>query len=126
MNPYVHHVPGRLRIKSSIVKRNDHKASELCKLLSRTDGVLHCEVNAVTGSILIRYDAGLTTAKQLLQLLHEHGHVAEVTSQTTIETASSAGEVVSAATEGVRKTLLNFIVEKAVQRSAAALIGAML
>jgi hypothetical protein len=75
MNHYIHHVPGRLRITTLHLKRNEPRAKEVCRLLSSIDGVLDCQVKTITGSAVISYDADVITADRLIALLKEQGLV---------------------------------------------------
>lgn len=129
MSHYIHHVPGRLRIKTLNLKRNEAKAMQVCRLLRRTDGVENCEVKTLTGSIVISYDGDITNAKQLINMLKEHGIIAEFSDYESTDTQNSeniASRTISTATGNVGKVILGFVVEKAVERSAVALIGALL
>lgn len=54
----VHAIPGRIRIKASKVKENPALAAEIQKRLVAARGVQRVEVNPVTGSVLVFYDAG--------------------------------------------------------------------
>jgi copper chaperone CopZ len=66
MNPYLHHVPGRLRLKTRSLKNSEAKAAEIRALFAQLPGIKSIEINPVTGSMLVRYDtAGITSAKIL-------------------------------------------------------------
>lgn len=71
---YVHSIPGRLRVKSAVIKKNPHEAVKLRKLLSSVPGLKNLDVNLVTGSILIRYDADSVSANELLDTLSRSGY----------------------------------------------------
>lgn len=122
MSHYIHHVPGRLRVKMLQLKRNEAKAAEVCKLLACTDGVSNCEVKTLTGSVVISYDADLTNSKKLVSLLKEHGYIAEIATVDNGKSDQRMANTVGAVTENVGKALLGF----AVERSTVALIGAIL
>jgi Heavy metal associated domain 2 len=66
MSPYLHHVPGRLRLKTRSLKNSEAKAAEIRALFAQLPGIKAIELNLVTGSMLVRYDtAGITAAKIL-------------------------------------------------------------
>jgi copper chaperone CopZ len=66
MNPYLHHVPGRLRLKTRSLKNSEAKAAEIRALFAQLPGIKSIEINPVTGSMLVHYDtAGITSAKIL-------------------------------------------------------------
>lgn len=122
MSHYIHHIPGRLRIKTLQLKRNEAKAAKVCKLLAATPGVLNCEVKTLTGSVVISYDASRTNSNILVSLLQDHGYMTTKTTMVNGKPDGQLARTVSAATENVGKALVGFVVE----RSAAALIGAIL
>jgi hypothetical protein len=72
VKPYYHHVSGRLRVRTTSVKRNASAAASVSALLSAARGVTSSEVNTVTGSILVNYDIRLTNATAICSLLDEH------------------------------------------------------
>ncbi len=73
----MHHVPGRMRIRSEAVKGNEPRALEAERLLRAVAGVRSVRANTVTGSIVIEYQPGLADLAALAQMLHERGFFAE-------------------------------------------------
>jgi hypothetical protein len=72
MECYVHHVPGRLRIKIPSIKGSAARCAQVKSLLDLY-GVGDVAINATTGSIVVHYDTGLVKAETLLTLLRQHG-----------------------------------------------------
>jgi copper chaperone CopZ len=72
MEYYVHHVPGRLRVRLPEIRKNTHKAADVERLLN-IYGVDHLKVNHLTGSIVVTFDTSATSAEQLLTILQENG-----------------------------------------------------
>ena len=72
LKPYFHHVPGRLRVRTTSVKRNASAAASVRARLSAASGVTSSEVSTVTGSILVHYDVRLTNATAICSILDEH------------------------------------------------------
>jgi len=62
MSCYLHHVPGRIRIKIPDIKGKPIYAQELEKKLKVISGVYIVSVNSLTGSVLAYYDEGSTNA----------------------------------------------------------------
>jgi hypothetical protein len=62
MSCYLHHVPGRIRIKIPDIKGKPIYAQELEKKLKVISGVYIVSVNSLTGSVLAYYDVGSTNA----------------------------------------------------------------
>jgi hypothetical protein len=127
MSHYVHHVPGRLRVRSPGLKRNEVQAAWVRSLVHGLDGVARGEVSTVTGSVLISYDPQRTDAGRLLAELGRHGVVPE---GVAAESGASPGDYVSRVAQGAGETLgkvvMGMVVEKLVERSAVALVAAVL
>jgi NADPH-dependent curcumin reductase CurA len=124
MSHYLHHVPGRLRIKTSHLKRNEAKAEKVRTLLEAVEGILACQVNTITGSAVVTYEPELTTPERILHLLKEYEYVAAHVS--VGKANASVARTVDNITENVGKAIFGVVVEKALERSALALIGAIL
>jgi len=71
---YIHDIPGRLRIKSPLVKHNDHAEKEIADLLRYLSGIESIAVNTATGSFLIRYDPSRANSHDIVAALTEHGY----------------------------------------------------
>ena len=125
MTHYVHHVPGRLRVRSPALKRQEFKAREVREYMSAIEGVWEVEVNSVTGSVVIRYDTERVSSTTLLHSLCNLGLVAQhhlpaVKGRHPVQSAGSplAGSVA--------QTFVNKIIEAAIERSAVALVAAVI
>lgn len=124
MPQYVHHLPGRLRVKCPSLKGNAHSAETVVQLLSAEEGIASCEVNPLTGSVLVHYDESATNAYRMLDLLKRGGHFGadadlRLQDRPLEETVSGVGKMVS-------KAVMGALVERVVERSAVALVGAIL
>jgi hypothetical protein len=69
MSCYVHHVPGRLRVRIPAAKGNPIATERLTKKLNELRGIRSVAGNPITGSILIRYDTSTTNAAACLAIL---------------------------------------------------------
>nr|MBS0019492.1 hypothetical protein [Gammaproteobacteria bacterium] len=124
MPQYVHYVPGRLRVKCLLLKGNANRAEAVTQLLSAEEGIASCEVNPITGSVLVRYDESATSAYRVLDLLKRGGYIGpgvdlHAQNRSPEKTASDVGTIVS-------KAVMGALVERVVERSAVALVGAIL
>ena len=115
---YFHHVPGRLRIRSSQVKGNEREASSATAWLRSLPGVSSAEANVVTGSLTLRYDPSTTGCENLLTALKGAGYVSAnfdsrpapiVSAQSTFRS-----QLQSELATKVVKTLAVYAVEQAV------------
>ena len=74
MNYYIHNVPGRLRIKSPVIKKNENASYEVRKSLSALNGIATVEVNLTTGSLLINYNHKVVRHEDIVNLLERKGY----------------------------------------------------
>jgi hypothetical protein len=73
MSYYYHAIPGRLRIKTPLVKNNERQARHIEKFLSQIRGVVSIVTSTLTGSITINYNPKVTDQKILLEILQKRG-----------------------------------------------------
>ena len=74
MSYYIHHVPGRLRIKSPVLKHNNGSENGIADLLRGLTGIERVAVNAMTGSCLIHYDPSMTCRDDIVLVLSKNGY----------------------------------------------------
>jgi hypothetical protein len=125
---YLHHLPGRVRIRAAGLKRNPARGRALKQWLESLPGVSRVEVNPVTGSVLIHYCIGATDGNALIAKIREHGWItgpvrrpAEFTSSAATRQAREA-----AIEDAVMKLIVRYLAEMAVERSILALLAAIL
>jgi hypothetical protein len=126
----LHHVPGRLRLRCPSLKRNPIGAGAVVALLEDMDGIQSCEVNPLTGSLIVGYDRHRLDGQGIISLLHRHGycqaHAGPSAVYTPAATHTALDGLIGSAGSTIGKMVLGTLVEKAVERSAVALIGALL
>jgi hypothetical protein len=104
----IHRLPGRLRVRSSVLKRNPKKASELLTAIGSRPGVRDIEINIVTGSVLVYYDPLRVSGEELDAALRAHGIFA--TTPTPSPERSLAGSVAKA----VFASVLQHVIERSI------------
>ncbi len=67
---YVHVLNGRLRIRMTQVKRSAAKAAAVETMLRDVPGVTEAQVNPLTGSVLVFFDARVLTPQAILGTLN--------------------------------------------------------
>lgn len=116
MSEYIHHIAGRLRLKLAQIRRNPRRASEIRAAVCRIDGVISAEANVVTGSLLIHYEAARIDGHAIVLAMKEAGWL-----------ASAFGAAPAAPMRpAVTGKMLDTLAEKLIERSAIALLGALL
>ena len=73
MNYYVHNVPGRLRVKTPMVKRNRASARYVEGLMKQLRGINSTTVNTTTGSVMVLYDQETMSSDLILNTLENEG-----------------------------------------------------
>lgn len=67
MRPYVHHVPGRMRIRDAAFRLATPQRRTLLRGLRAIDGVTAVRLNDKAGSVTVFYDPGACRAEAILQ-----------------------------------------------------------
>jgi hypothetical protein len=123
MAHYIHHVPGRLRVRTPVLKRDAQHAQDAEQYVRAIYGVTAAAANTVTGSLVINYQRDVVSADALLNALALRGYYHAESAQ---HADNQIHDMASRAGDAVGKMVLGFVVEKAVERSALMLIGALL
>ncbi len=75
MSYYFHGVPGRLRIKSPLVKgMNNDDLAGLKGFLHSISGIKSFDINTITGSIVVNYHSKVVTEKEIIKKLRMAGY----------------------------------------------------
>lgn len=123
MSYYIHHIPGRLRVKTHLIKRNRNTAEEVQKKLGQVNGINSVLVNTITGSITISYDTDTLSSQRILDILKQMGYFdasKAITNDQYIHTA------VSKAGQTLGKVLFGAVIEKVFEGSALSLISILI
>ena len=119
MANYIHHVPGRLRVNTPVLKKNESRARQLKFYLEGMHGVLRADTSIVTGSVLIKYDTGLVSADVILNSLRDLGYIQNAY---VLDQATQAAPQMQKVADIFAAKLVETIVEK----SAVALVAALI
>lgn len=120
MSYYLHNVPGRLRVKSPLLRRNSIAGDEVRKALSTIGGVATVDFNPTTGSLLINYNHKTTKHEDIIGLLERKGYFDRTKAE------SNEGYIQTAAQKTgsfIGKAALGMAIEKAFEGSALSLIS---
>jgi copper chaperone CopZ len=121
---YVHHVPGRLRVRSSSLKRDTRRVVEIKRHLLTIPGIASVDANPVTGSLTICFDEGATTPASLLAALSAQGF--SMPSQQDRTPQMTINPVARRVFENAGKAASVYLLEKAVEKSVMLLVTALL
>lgn len=123
MSYYLHNIPGRLRVKSPLLKRNDAAADELKMALSAIQGIAAVDFNPVTGSLLINYNHRTTKHEDIISLLERKGYFDRKKAVSNDSYFHNAAEKTGRV---IGKAALGMALEKAFEGSALSLIGLLI
>lgn len=122
MNTYVHHVSGRLRLRLPQLKGHSGRAREAEKVMSQISGVTSADVNIVTGSLLMRYDPTGIDRDTLLNAVHLTAKRLGLNEVPELRGERRTGVAISSLADRA----VSIMLEKLIERSAVALVGALL
>lgn len=123
MSPYVHNVPGRMRVKIPVLRNNKSKVLEIQETLSLLEGVEEISANTVTGSIVVNYDPDALKPWEILGLLEDSGYLNQ---SKTMANDSSLKNGSSVAGEAIGKAIFGWAVGKAFERSGLSILAAFI
>jgi hypothetical protein len=119
---YLHHVPGRLRVRLSALERNAAAASALRSDLLAIPGVLSAVANSWTGSITIHYDRERIESAELWSAMWRLGYIGRTPRLAFAAQTDKADAVTSAALNAIARALASSALEYFLGRSAGALV----
>jgi copper chaperone CopZ len=123
MSYYMHNVPGRLRVKSPLLKRNSAAADELKKALSTIQGIAAVDFNPTTGSLLINYNYRTANPDDIIGLLERKGYFDRTMATTNERYIHAAAEKTGRV---IGKAALGIAIEKAFEGSALSLLSILI
>ncbi len=126
----VHHVPGRLRLKLSAIKRNDARARLAEQRLSGLDGVRSVTGNPLTGSLVVRFSPDLTSAGRIFAELKALGLLSARAVPPAVAALAAVPQIHGVARSLPSRSVADALVDKAleaiVERCAIALVAALI
>lgn len=119
MSHSIHHVPGRLRVRSSAFRCRPTDAEAAQNHLVSIEGVAQVRLNTHAGSITVHYDPERLTKQALLEAMQKVGCTGATATGANPAFAAKAGTMFG-------KALVGAIINKAVERSAFKLVSVLL
>jgi cation transport ATPase len=120
---YVHHTPGRIRVRAEALKRNSACATSMAAWLGSVSGVERVQVNPLTGSVLIHYRPDAADGDDLIAQCRERLPLP----MTRVVASQSADR--SGRSKDVRHAMVKivaaYVTQMAIERSLAALVAAL-
>lgn len=122
MEYYVHHVPGRLRVRIPAIRKNPGRAADVEGLLN-IEGVHTLSSSHLTGSVVVTFDDTRVSPAKLLGILKEGGYYDSsrcVTCDDKIKRASSR------AAAKVSRALFGYALGKTLEANGLYILAALI
>src|SRR3989338_3383595 len=120
MNCYIHILPGRMRIRTDFLKKNDLGAFSLRSGIYSLRGMHSVVINTITGSILISFDVLQISSQDILATVAQYRAIPQIDYQQSQVNARQVIRMRIESRNPVRFDILPFILRRAAQ---AALSG---
>jgi hypothetical protein len=125
---YIHYTPGRVRFKFAELRNQQSLTSAIEGSIRQLDGVSLVQTNTITGSLLVHYDVRDEREKTFLSAIHDvhckFGLASKAQGARSIDAKLQSAPAIH--TDALVDTLLSMVIEKALERSTMALIGALI
>lgn len=123
MSHYVHHIPGRLRVKNPMFKTNPALLEEARSCFDGADGISSISTNALTGSIVVKYDTDIISPDHLFTVFQECEYVDE---NKAVSLDSQLKASFTQAGRFMGKACLSMVVDRALQGSGLSFLAALI
>jgi len=122
MTDYLHHVPGRLRVRSKALRCDSAARSAALRGLRALDGVRTVRLNAKAASVTVCYDVDATSPQLILDFIHAECRRSRSEEGTQVMAKSSKPQ--GSFTAEIGRMALSVLVSKGVSYSISSLLGA--
>ncbi len=119
----VHSLPGRLKIKSRLLKKNRAKMDAVIFTLLELPGIHEVRPNIVTGSLLIRYHIDVITQEKIISHLETEGITVTTPSPSENQLINRPVKV---AGEAAGKAIFSAVVGKVLEDAGLGLVAAII
>ncbi|MDR3566996.1 MAG: hypothetical protein P4L43_03105 [Syntrophobacteraceae bacterium] len=116
MSCYCHITPGRLRVKTPIIRQNAAEAEKVRAMLATVSGVETVDVNGLTGSITVYHSGSATDSDSILGVLKNNGYFRAL-EEPNHHPDHHMESLVSRIGATIGKVILGAVVEKAFEGS---------
>ncbi len=123
MAHYIHHIPGRLRVRNPMFKENPPVLDEAQNCFKEAPGIKQVSANALTGSLTVRYDPDVLSPERILQIFEECQYV-DLRRAATLDT--HLNQSFNKAGKYVGRAALSVMVDVALQGSGLSFLSALI
>jgi hypothetical protein len=123
VNHYYHEVPGRLRLKSPVLKGKQVLCKKIEDSIACIAGIQSVKASVVTGSVTIYYDQKVLSSGQIIDIVSEQGYFDRNKAITSDQYMNHSFEKIG---QAIGKAVFGAMVEKTFEGSALSLVAALL
>jgi hypothetical protein len=123
VNHYYHEVPGRLRLKSPVLKGKQVLCKKIEDSIACIAGIQSVKASVVTGSVTIYYDQKVLSSGQIIDIVSEQGYFDRNKAITSDQFMNHSFEKIG---QAIGKAVFGAMVEKTFEGSALSLVAALL
>jgi len=124
MTDYMHHVPGRLRVRAKSLRCNSAARATTLRKLQAQDGIRSVRLNPKAGSVTVFYDVDVMNADQILAFLHAESVRATEAQAAPVRPVRNPARAGTPLAAEIGRMALGVLVNKGVTFSLASLLGA--
>ncbi|MFO8152672.1 hypothetical protein [Thioalkalivibrio sp.] len=122
MNEFLHHVPGRVRIRARLFRSESRERSQALRRLRALPAVRSLRLNEKAGSVTVFYDTCETSGAELLQRLQQECPQATLPLAPGGRAPSTFAAAQRPIAAEIGKVALNMLVNKGVSYSLSTLL----
>lgn len=119
---YMHSVPGRMRIRSKVLRANPGLRGAIAGACESLAGVCSVKANALTGSVLVTYDPRATSEQDILAAIRGSGYLPPAKNPLDRQLSAACER----AGERIAKALVKMALERALSKAGLSLLAAVL
>lgn len=127
MSDYIHHIPGRLRIRSKNFRCNSSSLNTVRFELSKLKGIASVRLNLKAGSMTVCYDTKIFSSDEILELMNSYQcvsvkHAKPVSNNLAVKQPALKSTKEWNVTKEIGKIAFNVLVSKGVSYSLSSIL----
>jgi len=122
MNEYLHHVPGRVRVRARLFRSESLERTQALRRLRAISGVRDLRLNEKAGSVTVFYDTSEITGETLLETLRRECPQATIPAEPVARPTTLPRTYQRPIAAEIGKVALNMLVSKGVSYSLSTLL----
>ncbi len=122
MNEYLHHVPGRMRLRARLFRSESLERTQALRRLRAISGIRDMRLNEKAGSVTVYYDTSEITGETLLETLRRECPQATLPGAPSVRQPALPRTFQRPIAAEIGKVALNMLVSKGVSYSLSTLL----